>query len=93
MPLTDQSKRDLLEIHDDLYDKSAAITTSQLDIKEWHAYIDDPTLADATLDRVVHPKRKVLITVMQSMRHIGNRQGLPGLTEFRGHAIGLRRCG
>ena len=53
-PLTDQSKRDLLEILDDRYDKSATIITSQLDIKQWHAYIDDPTLADAILDRIVH---------------------------------------
>jgi len=53
-PLTDQSKRDLLEILDDRYDKSATIITSQLEVKQWHAYLDDPTLADAILDRVVH---------------------------------------
>lgn len=53
-PLSDQSKRDLLEILDDRYDKSATIITSQLDVKQWHAYLDDPTLADAILDRVVH---------------------------------------
>jgi DNA replication protein DnaC len=53
-PLTDQAKRDLLEILDDRYDRSATIITSQLDIKQWHAYIDDPTLADAILDRLVH---------------------------------------
>ena len=53
-PLSDQSKRDLLEILDDRYDKSATIITSQLQVKQWHAYLDDPTLADAILDRVVH---------------------------------------
>jgi DNA replication protein DnaC len=53
-PLADQSKRDLLEILDDRYDKSATIITSQLDVKQWHAYLDDPTLADAILDRIVH---------------------------------------
>lgn len=53
-PLADQSKRDLLEILDDRYDKSATIITSQLDVKQWHAFLDDPTLADAILDRVVH---------------------------------------
>lgn len=53
-PLTDQSKRDLLEILDDRYDKSATIITSQLDVQQWHAFLDDPTLADAILDRVVH---------------------------------------
>ena len=34
--------------------KSATIITSQLDVKQWHAYLDDPTLADAILDRIVH---------------------------------------
>ena len=53
-PLSDQSKRDLLEILDDRYDKSATIITRQLKVKQWHAYLDDPTLADAILDRVVH---------------------------------------
>jgi DNA replication protein DnaC len=53
-PLSDQSKRDLLEILDDRYEKSATIITSQLEISRWHAYLDDPTLADAILDRVVH---------------------------------------
>jgi DNA replication protein DnaC len=53
-PLTDQAKRDLLEILDDRYDRSATIITSQLEVKQWHVYIDDPTLADAILDQLVH---------------------------------------
>jgi len=53
-PLSDQNKRDLLEILDDRYEKSATIITSQLEVSQWHAYLDDPTLADAILDRVVH---------------------------------------
>jgi DNA replication protein DnaC len=53
-PLTDQAKRDLLEILDDRYDRSATIITSQLDVKQWHAYIDDPALAGAILHRLVH---------------------------------------
>jgi DNA replication protein DnaC len=53
-PLSDQSKRDLLEILDDRYEKSATIITSQLEVARWHRYLDDPTLADAILDRVVH---------------------------------------
>jgi DNA replication protein DnaC len=53
-PLTDQAKRDLLEIVEDSYDRSATIITSQVDVKRWHAYIDDPKLADAILDRRVH---------------------------------------
>jgi len=53
-PLSDQGKRDLLEILDDRYDKTATIITSQLDVKQWHDFLEDPTLADAILDRVVH---------------------------------------
>jgi DNA replication protein DnaC len=53
-PLSDQSKRDLLEILDDRYDKKSTIITSQLPIEHWHAYVDQPTLADAILDRLVH---------------------------------------
>jgi DNA replication protein DnaC len=53
-PLADQSKRDLLEILDDRYDKKSTLITSQLPIEQWHAYINEPTLADAILDRLVH---------------------------------------
>ena len=53
-PLSDQSKRDLLEILDDRYDRSSTIVTSQLPVDQWHAYLADPTLADAILDRLVH---------------------------------------
>lgn len=53
-PLSDQSKRDLLEILEDRYDKKSTLITSQLPVEQWHAYIDEPTLADAILDRLVH---------------------------------------
>ena len=53
-PLSDQAKRDLLEILEDRYDKKSTLITSQLPVEHWHAYIDEPTLADAILDRLVH---------------------------------------
>jgi DNA replication protein DnaC len=31
----------------------------QLPVKAWHTYLDDPTLADAILDRVVHSSHKI----------------------------------
>lgn len=58
-PLTDQTKRDLLEILEDRYDKKSTLITSQLPVEKWHAYIDEPTLADAILDRVVHNSYRV----------------------------------
>uniref|UniRef100_UPI0002FC08C1 ATP-binding protein n=1 Tax=Candidatus Accumulibacter phosphatis TaxID=327160 RepID=UPI0002FC08C1 len=53
-PLTDESRRDLLEIFDDRHGTRATIITSQLPVKHWHAAIGDPTLAGAILDRLVH---------------------------------------
>lgn|ERR1700722_907060 len=53
-PLTDQNRRDFLEIMDDRYKKKSTIITSQLEVKHWHSAIGDPTLADAILDRIVH---------------------------------------
>jgi DNA replication protein DnaC len=53
-PLSDPTRRDLLEILDDRYDKKSTLITSQLPVEQWHAYLADPTLADAILDRLVH---------------------------------------
>jgi DNA replication protein DnaC len=53
-PLAEQTKRDLLEILDDRYDLCSTILTSQLPVDQWHAFLADPTLADAILDRLVH---------------------------------------
>ena len=53
-PLPDQIRRDLLEILDDRYDRRSTLITSQLPVEQWHAYIEDPTLADAILDRLIH---------------------------------------
>jgi DNA replication protein DnaC len=47
-------RSDLLEILDDRVHSKATIITSQLPVDHWHAYLNDPTLADAILDRVVH---------------------------------------
>lgn len=53
-PISDEIKRDLLEIIDDRFDKKSTLITSQLPVDHWHRYLDDPTLADAILDRLVH---------------------------------------
>jgi DNA replication protein DnaC len=52
--LTQEQRQDLLEILDDRHNKSSTIVTSQLPIKLWHEMINDNTLADAILDRIVH---------------------------------------
>lgn len=60
-PLSDQTKRDLLEVLDDRYDRHATLITSQLPVDQWHTYLDDPTLADAILDRLVHNSYRLVL--------------------------------
>jgi DNA replication protein DnaC len=66
-PLTEQTRRDLLEVLDDRYDKKSTLITSQLPVEQWHAYLGDPTLADAILDRLVHNSYRLNLTG-ESMR-------------------------
>lgn len=58
-PLSRDEQKELLEIVEDRYDRKATVVTSQLPIKAWHDSMQDPTLADAILDRLVHNAYKI----------------------------------
>ena len=65
--LSDDNRRDLLELLEDRYDTRATIVTSQFPVEHWYEAIGDPTLADAILDRLVHNAYKLLLNG-ESMR-------------------------
>ena len=52
-PISQSIKLVLLQILEDRYEKAATIICSQLPVKKWHEYFDEPTIADAILDRIV----------------------------------------
>ncbi len=56
--LADTDKKDLMEIIEDRYMTGSTIIASQLPIKDWHAFIGDPTIADAVCDRLFHVAHK-----------------------------------
>lgn len=58
-PIGAAERNDLLEVLDDRVGARSTLITSQLPVKAWHTYLDDPTLADAILDRVVHSSHKI----------------------------------
>jgi DNA replication protein DnaC len=58
-PMGAAERNDLLELLDDRVGMRSTLITSQLPVKAWHTYLDDPTLADAILDRVVHSSHKI----------------------------------
>ena len=61
-PLNQSERNDLLEVLDDRVGTRSTLITSQLPPAHWHAYLNDPTLADAILDRVLHAAHKVELT-------------------------------
>lgn len=46
--------RDLLELLDDRHGSGSTLITSQFPVDQWHGMINDATVADAILDRLVH---------------------------------------
>jgi DNA replication protein DnaC len=53
-PLTTYETRNILEVFDDRWQRGALILVSQVPKENWYPRMEDPTLADAVLDRVVH---------------------------------------
>jgi DNA replication protein DnaC len=88
-PLSDEGRRDLLEILDDRYERKSTLVTSQLPVQSWHESLSDPTLADAILDRLVHNAHRLALSG-ESMRRMKADPLVCNVTETggKGHAPG-----
>jgi DNA replication protein DnaC len=53
-PLRDSERRDLVEVIEDRSERASTLIAAQLPVKEWHASIGDPNLADSICDRLLH---------------------------------------
>jgi DNA replication protein DnaC len=60
-PVTAAERNDLLELLDDRVGTRATLITSQLPVTAWHEWLNDPTLADAILDRIVHAAHRIAL--------------------------------
>jgi DNA replication protein DnaC len=60
-PLTDNERRDLLEVLEDRYGRRATMVTSQLPFEHWHDVVGDTTFADAILDRLIHNAHRITL--------------------------------
>jgi len=67
VPMSPSHQPLLLELLEDRYQRGSVLVTSQLPIKLWHGQFQDPTLADAILDRLVHNAELIELTG-ESMR-------------------------
>ena len=53
---------DLFNIIDERHQLKSTIITSQLSTNSWHSYLNNPTLADAILDRLLSQAEKIQLT-------------------------------
>ncbi len=58
-PIDSQSRMIFLEMMEDRYDIRSTIVTSQLPVSAWHEVINEKTIADAILDRLVHSSHRI----------------------------------
>ena len=64
-----------MELLDDRYTVRSTIATSQYPLGKWYEIMEDPTLADAILDRLVNNAHKIELTG-ESMRKVQGQQEL-----------------
>lgn len=58
-PISHGVKLIILQILEDRYENASTLICSQLPIPDWYAYLDEPTLADAILDRLVTKAHRI----------------------------------
>ena len=59
--IDERQHRQFLEIMDDRHGSGSTLITSQFPVNLWHENINDPTVADAILDRLVHNSHRIEI--------------------------------
>ncbi len=67
------ARHDLLEILEERYGRRSTVITSQLPVDRWHEVVNDPTYADAIMDRLVHNAHRVELSG-ESMRRTRGKQ-------------------
>ena len=68
-PLSDAHGRALLDLLDDRVGRTSTLIASQLPLDHWHSVIQNPTVADAILDRLVHSAHRLELKG-ESMRKV-----------------------
>ena len=74
-PIDEQSKLMLLELLEDRYGASSTLIVSQFPVKSWYEMINNPTVADAILDRIVHNSHQIELKGESMRKTLKNNSG------------------
>ena len=67
--LSTHDAREVLDLLDERYRRTSCVFATQFPVNQWHQKIEDPTLADAILDRIVHDSIRLTLKG-ESMRKL-----------------------
>lgn len=70
-PMHDDDATNLFEIIEDRTEINSTIITSQLPVSEWYNYLNNNTVADAILDRIIHSSHRIELEG-ESMRKLNS---------------------
>jgi DNA replication protein DnaC len=70
-PMVEDDATNLFEIIEDRTNINSTIITSQLPVNQWYSYLNNNTVADAILDRIVHSSHRILLDGI-SMRKVNS---------------------
>ncbi len=75
VPLDAKERPILLDIIEDRHERKSIIITSQYPCSNWYDMVEDPTVADAILDRIVHSAHTIELTG-ESMRKLKAKKSM-----------------
>ena len=81
-PYTLEESRDIHEIAENRYNKASTVMSSQIPNTNWYDLFPDPTIADATLDRVIHNSHILTLDSKISMREVMAKKAILQFDSF-----------
>lgn len=72
-PLSDSERRHFLEVIEDRHGSRSTVLASQFPVDTWHDLIANPSIADATLDRLLHQSHRIELEG-ESMRRTDSKK-------------------
>ena len=88
--LTAGQRQDLMEIAEDRKGRGSILITCQLPVTAWQAVIDEPTFANAILDRLVHNAYCLELDGHSMQRAGGHAENAAKAPDFKNHAYAAR---